>query len=105
MLPSIHQYKLKLRVISIFAGINDGAAAVVMMRAETAAQKGLKPLVRVVSWAHVGVDPAIMGTGPINATKKAVGWLLNAYNNAMYHHAPKECSVWAQFTLELLDLS
>ena len=59
------------------SGINDGAAAVVLMSAEEAKSRGLKPLAKVVSWATVGVDPAIMGTGPIPASRKALekaGW-------------------------------
>ncbi|ERM02761.1 acetyl-CoA acetyltransferase [Brucella intermedia 229E] len=59
------------------SGINDGAAAVVLMDADEAAKRGVKPLARIVSWATAGVDPAIMGTGPIPATKKALekaGW-------------------------------
>ena len=47
------------------SGINDGAAAVVVMSADKAAELGLKPLVRIVSFSSAGVDPAIMGTGPI----------------------------------------
>ena len=59
------------------SGINDGAAAVVLMRASEAAKLGKKPLARIVSWAHAGVDPAIMGTGPIPASRAALkkaGW-------------------------------
>ncbi|HRY06669.1 MAG TPA: acetyl-CoA C-acetyltransferase [Hyphomicrobiaceae bacterium] len=59
------------------SGINDGAAVVVLMTAEEAAKRGIKPLARIVSWAHAGVDPSIMGTGPIPASKKALekaGW-------------------------------
>lgn len=59
------------------SGINDGAAAVVLMSAEEAEKRGLTPLARVVSWATAGVDPSIMGTGPIPASKKALekaGW-------------------------------
>ena len=59
------------------SGINDGAAAVVLMSAEEAPRRGLEPLARIVSWAHAGVDPAIMGTGPIPASRKALeraGW-------------------------------
>jgi len=59
------------------SGINDGAAAVVLMRAEDAERRGLKPLARIKSFASAGVDPAIMGTGPIPASKKALeqaGW-------------------------------
>jgi acetyl-CoA C-acetyltransferase len=59
------------------SGINDGAAAVVLMRAEEAERRGLAPMARIVSWATCGVDPAIMGTGPIPASRKALekaGW-------------------------------
>jgi acetyl-CoA C-acetyltransferase len=59
------------------SGINDGAAAVVVMSADEARHRGLTPLARIVSWAQVGVDPAIMGTGPIPASRKALekaGW-------------------------------
>jgi acetyl-CoA C-acetyltransferase len=59
------------------SGINDGAAAVVLMSAAAAAKRGLKPLARIVSWATAGVDPAIMGTGPIPASRMALkkaGW-------------------------------
>jgi acetyl-CoA C-acetyltransferase len=62
------------------SGINDGAAAVVLMAAEDAARRGIEPLARVVSWAHAGVDPAIMGTGPIPASRKALeraGWSID----------------------------
>ena len=59
------------------SGINDGAAAVVLMSAEDAAGRGVTPLARIVSWATCGVDPAIMGTGPIPASRAALekaGW-------------------------------
>jgi acetyl-CoA C-acetyltransferase len=59
------------------SGINDGAAAVVLMTAEDAKKRGLKPLARIASWATVGVDPKIMGSGPIPASRKALekaGW-------------------------------
>ena len=59
------------------SGINDGAAAVVLMTAAEAAKLGLTPLARVASWATAGVDPAIMGSGPIPASRKALekaGW-------------------------------
>jgi len=59
------------------SGLNDGAAALVLMRAEEAAKRGLKPLARIASWAHAGVAPEIMGTGPIPASRKALekaGW-------------------------------
>jgi acetyl-CoA C-acetyltransferase len=59
------------------SGINDGAAALVLMSAAEADKRGLKPLARIASWATAGVDPAIMGTGPIPASRKALaraGW-------------------------------
>jgi acetyl-CoA C-acetyltransferase len=59
------------------SGLNDGAAAVVLMREADAAARGLTPLARIASWANAGVDPAVMGTGPIPATRKALekaGW-------------------------------
>ena len=59
------------------SGLNDGAAALVLMSAEEAAKRGLKPLARIASWAHAGVEPEIMGTGPIPASRKALdkaGW-------------------------------
>jgi acetyl-CoA C-acetyltransferase len=59
------------------SGINDGAAAVVLMTAANAKKRGLKPLAKIVSWATAGVDPAVMGTGPIPASRKALekaGW-------------------------------
>ena len=59
------------------SGINDGAAIAVLMSAEAAAKRGVAPLARIVSWATAGVDPAIMGTGPIPASRMALdkaGW-------------------------------
>ena len=59
------------------SGINDGAAALVLMRADDAAARGLQPLARIKSWATAGVDPAIMGSGPIPASRAALekaGW-------------------------------
>jgi acetyl-CoA C-acetyltransferase len=59
------------------SGINDGAAALVLMTAREAEKRGKKPLARIVSWAQAGVDPAIMGTGPIPASRAALkkaGW-------------------------------
>ncbi len=59
------------------SGINDGAAAVVLMSEKQAAKEGRKPLARIVSWAQAGVDPSIMGTGPIPASRRALqkaGW-------------------------------
>jgi acetyl-CoA C-acetyltransferase len=62
------------------SGINDGAAAVVLMTAADAAKRGVTPLARIVSWATAGVDPAVMGTGPIPSSKKALekaGWTID----------------------------
>lgn len=59
------------------SGINDGAAVVVLMRESEAKKRGLKPFARIKSWATAGVDPTIMGTGPVPASKKALekaGW-------------------------------
>ena len=59
------------------SGLNDGAAALVLMSEDEAKARGLKPLALIASWAHAGVEPEIMGTGPIPATKKALekaGW-------------------------------
>jgi acetyl-CoA C-acetyltransferase len=59
------------------SGINDGGAAVVLMTEAMAAKRGIAPLARIVSWATCGVDPAIMGTGPIPASRRALekaGW-------------------------------
>jgi acetyl-CoA C-acetyltransferase len=62
------------------SGLNDGAAAVTLMSAELAAKRGLTPIARIVSWATAGVDPAIMGTGPIPASRAALqkaGWKID----------------------------
>ena len=59
------------------SGINDGAAALVLMTADEAARRGIAPMARIVSWATAGVDPALMGSGPIPASRKALekaGW-------------------------------
>ena len=59
------------------SGLNDGAAALTLMTLKTAKDKNLKPLAKIVSWAQCGVDPSIMGTGPIPASKLAIkkaGW-------------------------------
>jgi len=59
------------------SGINDGAAAVVLMTAQEAQRRGLTPLARIAAWAQAGVDPAVMGTGPIPASRAALkkaGW-------------------------------
>ncbi len=61
------------------SGINDGAAAVVVMRESEAAKRGVQPLARIVSWATAGVEPSLMGTGPIPASRRALekaGWAI-----------------------------
>ena len=61
------------------SGINDGAAGVVLMTAAEAARRGITPLARIASWATAGVDPALMGTGPIPSSRKALkkaGWAI-----------------------------
>ena len=62
------------------SGINDGAAALVVMSGAEAARRGITPLARIASWATAGVDPSIMGTGPIPASRKALakaGWTID----------------------------
>jgi len=62
------------------SGLNDGAGAVVLMSADEAARRGIAPLARIVSWATAGVDPAVMGTGPIPSSRKALkkaGWSID----------------------------
>jgi len=62
------------------SGINDGAAATVVMSAAEAAKRGITPMARIVSWATAGVDPAVMGTGPIPASRlalKKAGWSID----------------------------
>ncbi len=59
------------------SGINDGAAALVLMRADAAARRGLEPLGRIAAWAQAGIAPEIMGLGPVPASRKALeraGW-------------------------------
>jgi len=59
------------------SGLNDGGAAVVLMTADEAEKRGIEPLARIASWATVGVDPSIMGTGPIPSSRRALekaGW-------------------------------
>ncbi|MBG0798730.1 acetyl-CoA C-acetyltransferase [Methylocystis sp. L43] len=59
------------------SGLNDGAAALIVMSAEEAKKRGLTPLARIASWATAGVDPSLMGSGPIPASRKALekaGW-------------------------------
>ena len=80
------------------SGINDGAAAVVLMKASEAAKLGKMPLARIVSWAQAGVDPKIMGTGPIPASRAALkkaGWNIGALDlvEANEAFAAQACAV------------
>ncbi len=80
------------------SGINDGAAALVVMSAAEAARRGIKPMAKIVSWATAGVDPAYMGTGPIPASKKALkkaGWDVNSLDlvEANEAFAAQACAV------------
>jgi acetyl-CoA C-acetyltransferase len=80
------------------SGINDGAAAAVVMSAAEAAKRGVTPLARIVSWATAGVDPSIMGTGPIPASRKALqkaGWSLDTLDliEANEAFAAQACAV------------
>jgi acetyl-CoA C-acetyltransferase len=62
------------------SGLNDGASVTVLMSADEARRRGLEPLARIAAWATAGVDPTIMGTGPIPASRKALekaGWKVN----------------------------
>lgn len=62
------------------SGLNDGAAAALLMTEAEAQRRGIQPLARIVSWATAGVDPSVMGTGPIPASRKALekaGWSIN----------------------------
>ena len=80
------------------SGLNDGAAAVVLMKASEAEKRGLTPLARIASWAVAGVDPKIMGTGPIPASKKALdkaGWSIGGLDlvEANEAFAAQACAV------------
>lgn len=71
---NLYNYKdIKSCFYLITIGVNDGAAATVLMSQSEAARRGIKPMARIVSWAQAGLDPSIMGTGPIPAIRKAVG--------------------------------
>ncbi len=80
------------------SGINDGAAALILMSAENAAKRGLKPLARIASWATAGVDPKVMGSGPIPASRAALakaGWKADALDliEANEAFAAQACAV------------
>lgn len=87
------------------SGINDGAAALVLMSAEEAKKRGLAPLATIKSWATAGVDPAIMGTGPIPASRKALekaGWSVEDLDlvEANEAFAAQACSVVRELKLD-----
>ena len=80
------------------SGINDGAAVAVVMSAAEAAKRGITPMARIVSWATAGVDPSIMGTGPIPASRKALqkaGWSVDTLDliEANEAFAAQACAV------------
>jgi acetyl-CoA C-acetyltransferase len=80
------------------SGVNDGAAALLLMREKEAGKRGLKPLARIVSWAVAGVDPAVMGMGPVPAARKALakaGWSLEEVDliEANEAFAAQSCAV------------
>lgn len=87
------------------SGINDGAAAAVLMSAAEAERRGIKPLARIVSWATAGVDPAVMGTGPIPASRKALekaGWTVKDLDlvEANEAFAAQACCVMRELDLD-----
>lgn len=87
------------------SGINDGAAALVLMSADEAKKRGLTPLATIKSWATVGVDPSIMGVGPIPASKKALekaGWSVADLDlvEANEAFAAQACSVVKELGLD-----
>ncbi|MCG5486973.1 MAG: acetyl-CoA C-acetyltransferase [Sinorhizobium meliloti] len=84
------------------SGINDGAAAALLMSEDEAARRGITPLARIVSWATAGVDPRIMGTGPIPASRKALekaGWKISDLNlvEANEAFAAQACAINKEF--------
>ena len=88
------------------SGINDGAAAIVLMSKEEAEKRGIKPLAEIKSWASCGVDPSIMGTGPIPSSKKALeiaGWKSNDLDliEANEAFAAQSCAVVKELSLPM----
>ena len=84
------------------SGINDGAAAVVLMRADEAAKRKIEPMARIKSWATAGIDPSIMGAGPIPASKRALekaGWTSDDLDliEANEAFAAQACAVAQEF--------
>ena len=88
------------------SGINDGAAAVILMSKDEAEKRGLKPLAEIKSWASCGVDPSIMGTGPIPSSKKALeiaGWSSKELDliEANEAFAAQSCAVVKELSLPM----
>jgi acetyl-CoA C-acetyltransferase len=87
------------------SGINDGAAAVVLMSAEEAERRKIAPMARIVSWATRGVDPAVMGIGPVSAVREALdkaGWKLDEVDliEANEAFAAQTCAVGKELGLD-----
>jgi acetyl-CoA C-acetyltransferase len=87
------------------SGINDGAAVVLLMRLSEAKKRGLKPFAQIASWATAGVDPAVMGTGPIPASQKALakaGWTVGDLDLVESNEAfaAQACSVLQGLSLD-----
>jgi acetyl-CoA C-acetyltransferase len=87
------------------SGLNDGAAAVVLMRESEALKRGLEPLARIASWATAGVDPSVMGTGPIPASKRALqkaGWSIGELDliESNEAFAAQACCVMKELALD-----
>jgi acetyl-CoA C-acetyltransferase len=87
------------------SGLNDGAAATVLMSEAEASRRGIQPLARIVSWATAGVDPQIMGTGPIPASRKALekaGWSVGDLDlvEANEAFAAQSCAVTRELGLD-----
>ncbi|WHA41351.1 acetyl-CoA C-acetyltransferase [Agrobacterium larrymoorei] len=87
------------------SGLNDGAAAVLLMTEEEAIKRNIQPLARIASWATAGVDPQIMGTGPIPASRKALakaGWSVGDLNlvEANEAFAAQSCAVVRDLALD-----
>ena len=85
------------------SGINDGSAAVILMTYAEASRRGMTPLARIVSWGQAGVDPEVMGTGPIPATwkavsvKKALAFGFCYLKNLIIHRSILSCSISSFF--------
>jgi len=87
------------------SGLNDGAAAALLMTEEEAGRRGIAPLARIVSWATAGVDPQIMGTGPIPASRRALekaGWKIGDVDliEANEAFAAQSCAVTRDLGLD-----